>query len=53
MTWITEGADHGSILGNEQYAAQITAAIREVIELAQMGEQVATYPICRVKGRQT
>jgi hypothetical protein len=33
-----EGADHGTILGKEQYAAQVSAAILEVITVAQTGE---------------
>ncbi len=32
-----EGADHGSILGNEQYAQQVTDAILDVIQAAQTG----------------
>ena len=31
VTRVIDGADHGSIQGNEQYAAQISAAIREVM----------------------
>lgn len=33
-----EGADHGSILGNEQYAQQVSDAVLDVIESAQTGE---------------
>jgi len=33
-----EGADHGSIIGSEQYAQQVTAAILDVIASAQTGE---------------
>ncbi len=33
-----DGADHGSILGNEQYAQQVTQAILDVIEVVQSGE---------------
>jgi pimeloyl-ACP methyl ester carboxylesterase len=36
-----DGADHGSILGNEQYAQQVTDAILDVIEAAQTGEPMA------------
>ena len=38
VTRVIDGADHGSIQGNEQYAAQISAAIREVIESARSGQ---------------
>ena len=38
---VIEGADHGSIQGNEQYAAQISAAVREVIESAHTGQPLA------------
>lgn len=38
VTRIVEGADHTSILGNEQYAQQVTDAILAVIESAQTGE---------------
>jgi pimeloyl-ACP methyl ester carboxylesterase len=41
VTRIVEGADHGSILGNEQYAQQVTDAILDVIEAAQSGEPFA------------
>jgi len=41
MTRMIEGADHGSILGNEQYAQQVTNAILDVIEAAQTGEPLA------------
>lgn len=34
VTRIIEGADHGSILGNEQYAQQVSDAIRDVMEAA-------------------
>ena len=36
-----EGANHGSILGNEQYAQQVTNAILEVIDAVQTGELLA------------
>ena len=42
VTRVIDGADHGSIQGNEQYAAQISAAIREVIEAAQTGQPLAS-----------
>jgi pimeloyl-ACP methyl ester carboxylesterase len=38
VTRIVEGADHLSIIGNEQYALQVTDAILAVIESAQTGE---------------
>ncbi len=38
VTRIVEGADHGSILGNEQYAQQVTDAILDVIAAANSGE---------------
>ncbi len=41
VTHIVEGADHGSILGSEQYAQQVTDAILDVIEAAQTGEPLA------------
>jgi pimeloyl-ACP methyl ester carboxylesterase len=37
-TLIIEDADHGSILGNEGYAQQVTDAILDVIEAAETGE---------------
>lgn len=40
VTRVIDGADHGSIQGNEQYAAQISAAIREVIESAHTGQSL-------------
>ena len=42
VTRVIDGADHGSIQGNEQYAAQISAAIREVIESARSGQPLTT-----------
>jgi pimeloyl-ACP methyl ester carboxylesterase len=33
-----EGADHGTILGKEQYAEQVSAAVLDVIAAAQSGE---------------
>jgi pimeloyl-ACP methyl ester carboxylesterase len=41
VTRIVEGADHGSILGNEQYAQQVSDAILDVIEAAETGEPLA------------
>lgn len=38
VTRMIEGADHGSILGNERYAQQVTDAILNVIEAAQTGQ---------------
>jgi pimeloyl-ACP methyl ester carboxylesterase len=38
VTRVVEGADHGSILGNEQYAAQVVDAVLDVIQAAQTGE---------------
>lgn len=36
-----EGADHGSILGNEAYAQQVSDAILDVIEAAETGKPLA------------
>jgi hypothetical protein len=36
-----EGANHGSLLGNEHYAQQVTDAILEVIESSQTGEPLS------------
>jgi pimeloyl-ACP methyl ester carboxylesterase len=41
VTRTIEGADHGSILGNEQYAQQVSNAILDVIKAAQTGEPLA------------
>jgi pimeloyl-ACP methyl ester carboxylesterase len=41
VSHIVEGADHGSILGNEQYAQQVTDAVLEVIEAVQIGAPLA------------
>jgi pimeloyl-ACP methyl ester carboxylesterase len=38
VTRMIAGANHGSILGNEQYAQQVSEAIREVIEAARTGQ---------------
>lgn len=40
VTRVIEGADHGSILGNEQYAQQVTDAILDVIQ-AESGKPLA------------
>jgi hypothetical protein len=37
-TRVIEGADHGSIVGDEQYAQQVSEAVLEVIESAQTGK---------------
>jgi pimeloyl-ACP methyl ester carboxylesterase len=42
VTRMIEGADHVSILGNEQYAQQVSDAILGVIEAAQTGEPLAS-----------
>ncbi len=42
MTWITKGADHGSILGNEQNVRQVGNAIRDMIESAHTGQPLAS-----------
>jgi pimeloyl-ACP methyl ester carboxylesterase len=34
---VVDGADHGSIIGSEQYARQVTASVFQVIESAQTG----------------
>lgn len=41
VTRTIEGADHGSILGNEQYAQQVSDAILAVIRAAQTDEPLA------------
>jgi pimeloyl-ACP methyl ester carboxylesterase len=41
MTRMIEGADHTSILGNEQHAQQVSDAILDVIEAARTGEPLA------------
>jgi len=38
VTQVVEGANHGSILGNEQYARQVSDAILDVISAFQTGE---------------
>jgi hypothetical protein len=42
VTRVIDGADHGTIQGNEQYAAQISSAIHEVIESARTGQPLAS-----------
>jgi pimeloyl-ACP methyl ester carboxylesterase len=42
VTRFVEGADHGSILGNEQYAQQVSDAILDVIEAARTGQPLAS-----------
>lgn len=42
MTRVIEGANHGSILGNEQHAQQVSDAIRDVMEAAQTGEPLVS-----------
>lgn len=39
-TRFVEGAGHGSILGNEQYAMQVTNAILDVIEVVETGDRL-------------
>jgi pimeloyl-ACP methyl ester carboxylesterase len=41
VTRILAGADHGSILGNEQYAQQVSDAILDVIDAASTGERLS------------
>ncbi|MBX3084668.1 MAG: alpha/beta hydrolase [Anaerolineae bacterium] len=41
VTRFIEGADHGSILGTEQYAQQVTNAILDVIAAAQTGKSLS------------
>jgi len=43
VTRTITGADHGSILGNEQYAQQVSDAILAVINAAQTGEPLAVH----------
>ena len=38
---IIEGTNHGTILGSEQYAQQVSDAILDVIEAARTGEPLA------------
>jgi hypothetical protein len=42
VTRVIEGANHGSILGNEQYAQQVSDAILGVIEAAHTGQPLAS-----------
>jgi hypothetical protein len=41
VTRIIEGATHGSILGNEAYAQQVSSAVLGVIQAAETGEPLA------------
>jgi pimeloyl-ACP methyl ester carboxylesterase len=41
VTRYIEGADHGSILGNEQYAQQVSKAILDVIQASKTGSPLA------------
>ncbi|MEZ4672546.1 MAG: alpha/beta hydrolase [Anaerolineae bacterium] len=41
VTRVVEGADHGSIIGNEAYAAQVTDAVLAVINAGQTGQPLA------------
>jgi hypothetical protein len=42
VTRVIEGANHGSILGDERHAQQVSDAILDVIEAAQTGEPLAS-----------
>jgi pimeloyl-ACP methyl ester carboxylesterase len=42
VTHIVEGADHGSILGNEGYAQQVSNAVLEAVEAVQTGRTAGT-----------
>jgi pimeloyl-ACP methyl ester carboxylesterase len=42
VTRMIERANHGSILGNEQYAQQVSDAILDVVEAAQTGQPLAS-----------
>lgn len=41
VTYIVEGSNHGSIIGTEDYAQQVTDAILDVIESARTGEPLS------------
>jgi hypothetical protein len=41
VTLVIDGADHASILGNEQYAQEVSNAILDVMEAAQTGQRLA------------
>lgn len=41
VTLIVEGASHGSILGNEQYAQQVSNAMLDLIEAVETGEPLS------------
>lgn len=38
VTRVIDGANHGSIIGDEQYAAQVSGAVRDIVESAQTGQ---------------
>lgn len=40
-TRVYDGASHGSIVGNEQYAQRVSNAVLDVIKAAQTGEPLA------------
>ena len=40
-TRVVDGADHGSIIGNEAYAAQVTQAVNDVMMSARSGQPLA------------
>jgi pimeloyl-ACP methyl ester carboxylesterase len=40
LVQVIDGANHGSIIGNEQYAGQITHAVFRVVESARTGERL-------------
>jgi hypothetical protein len=41
VTHVVAGADHGSILGSEQYAQQVSDAVLELLEAIRMGGRLA------------
>ncbi|MCC7446249.1 MAG: alpha/beta hydrolase [Anaerolineae bacterium] len=41
VTRVIDGANHGSIIGDEQYAAQVSAAVLEVIEASRSGKPLS------------
>ncbi|MEZ4672551.1 MAG: alpha/beta hydrolase [Anaerolineae bacterium] len=40
-TRVVDGSDHGSIIGNEAYAAQVTQAVHDVLESVRSGQPLA------------
>ena len=42
VTRMIEGANHGSILGNEQYAQQVSDAVLDVMEAARTGQRLTS-----------